>query len=105
MAEQRTAIVTGAGTGVGKSVATALLKDGWNTVFCGRRLAVLEDAVNDAGKTEGKALACSCDVTKPDDVDHLFDTAEMPCSRLDLLFNNAGMGYKATTIDDIPVDV
>jgi NAD(P)-dependent dehydrogenase (short-subunit alcohol dehydrogenase family) len=101
----KTAIVTGAGTGIGKSVATALLRDGWNTVFCGRRLSVLEDAISDAGSTEAKALAVACDVTKPDDVDRLFETAAQHFGRIDLLFNNAGMGYKATLIDEIPVDV
>jgi NAD(P)-dependent dehydrogenase (short-subunit alcohol dehydrogenase family) len=105
MAPSKTAIVTGAGTGIGKSVATALLKNGWNTVFCGRRFTVLEDAINDAGKTEAKALACACDVSKPDDVDRLFETAGEHFGRVDLLFNNAGMGYKATTIDEIPVEV
>jgi NAD(P)-dependent dehydrogenase (short-subunit alcohol dehydrogenase family) len=105
MALEKTAIVTGAGTGIGKSVATALLKDGWNTVFCGRRLAVLEDAVSEAGSTGAKALAIACDVTKPDDVDRLFETAAQHFGRIDLLFNNAGMGYKATLIDEIPVDV
>jgi NAD(P)-dependent dehydrogenase (short-subunit alcohol dehydrogenase family) len=105
MAPSKTAIVTGAGTGIGKSVATALLKNGWNTVFCGRRLAVLEDAISEAGSMEAKALAIACDVSKPDDVDHLFEKAAADFGRIDLLFNNAGMGYKATLIDEIPVDV
>ena len=105
MAPSKTAVITGAGTGIGKSVATALLKDGWNAVFCGRRLAVLEDAISDAGSTEAKALAVSCDVSKPDDVDRLFETAAQTFGHIDLLFNNAGMGYKPTLIDEIPVDV
>ena len=57
MANGKTAIVTGAGTGIGKAVATALLKAGWNTVFTGRRVSLLEEAVAAAGKTEAKALA------------------------------------------------
>jgi NAD(P)-dependent dehydrogenase (short-subunit alcohol dehydrogenase family) len=105
MGPSKTAIVTGAGTGIGKSVATALLRNGWNTVFCGRRLAVLEDAIGEAGSTEAKALAIACDVSRPDEVDLLFETAAQQFGRIDLLFNNAGMGYKATLIDEIPVDV
>jgi NAD(P)-dependent dehydrogenase (short-subunit alcohol dehydrogenase family) len=105
MTQQRTAIVTGAGTGIGKAVATALLRTGWNTVFCGRRKAVLEDAINEAGAVEAKALAVACDISKPDDVDHLFTEANAAFGRVDLLFNNAGMGYKSTPIDEIPVEV
>jgi NAD(P)-dependent dehydrogenase (short-subunit alcohol dehydrogenase family) len=102
---EKTAIVTGAGTGIGKSVATALLKNGWNTVFCGRRKAVLEEAIADAGKTDAKALAVACDISKADQVDDLFETVVEAFGRVDLLFNNAGMGYKSTLIDEIPVEV
>ncbi|WP_315925398.1 SDR family oxidoreductase [Mesorhizobium sp. SP-1A] len=100
-----TAIVTGAGTGVGKSVATALLKEGWNTVFCGRRKPLLEQAIGEAGRTEAKALAVACDIGKPDEVDALFAATVQAFGRVDLLFNNAGIGYKSTPIDEIPVDV
>ncbi|MER9657604.1 SDR family oxidoreductase [Mesorhizobium sp. M0152] len=106
MTEQKTAIVTGAGTGIGKSVATALLKAGWNTVFCGRRKAVLDAAVAEAGRTtEAKALAVACDISKAGEVDDLFETVAEAFGRVDLLFNNAGMGYKSTPIDEIPVEV
>jgi NAD(P)-dependent dehydrogenase (short-subunit alcohol dehydrogenase family) len=105
MTEQRTAIVTGAGTGIGKSVATALLKAGWNTVFCGRRKSVLDAAVAEAGRTEAKALAVACDISKAGEVDDLFETVAEAFGRVDLLFNNAGMGYKSTPIDEIPVEV
>ncbi|TIM18056.1 MAG: SDR family NAD(P)-dependent oxidoreductase, partial [Mesorhizobium sp.] len=60
MTDYKTAIVTGAGTGIGKSVATALLKAGWNTVFCGRRKPVLKEAITEAGSTQAKALAVAC---------------------------------------------
>jgi len=105
MANGRIAIVTGAGTGIGKAVATALLKDGWNTVFCGRRLGVLERAIVDAGPSEAKALPIACDVSKANQVDDLFETVAEAFGRVDLLFNNAGIGYKSTTIDEIPVEV
>jgi NAD(P)-dependent dehydrogenase (short-subunit alcohol dehydrogenase family) len=101
----RTAIVTGAGTGIGKSAATALLKAGWNTVFCGRRKALLDRAIVEAGTTEAKALAVACDISSPDEVEALFAEIVEKFGRVDLLFNNAGMSYKSTPIDEIPVEV
>jgi NAD(P)-dependent dehydrogenase (short-subunit alcohol dehydrogenase family) len=105
MAAAGTAIVTGAGSGIGKATATALLEAGWNTVFAGRRQAPLEEAIAEAGATEAKALALAADVTKPDEVDRLFDAAAAEFGRVDLLFNNAGRGFKTTLIDELPVDV
>ena len=105
MATNKTAIVTGAGTGIGKAVATALLKAGWNTVFCGRRKAVLDAAIADAGKTEAGALGVACDITRPEEVEALFETATQAFGRIDLLFNNAGIAYKSVPIDEIPVEV
>ncbi|MBZ9952019.1 SDR family oxidoreductase [Mesorhizobium sp. BR1-1-15] len=102
---EKTAIVTGAGTGIGKSVATALLKAGWNAVFCGRRKGVLDEAIAAAGQTDAKALAVACDISKPGEVDDLFETVAEAFGRVDLLFNNAGMGYKSAPIDEIPVEV
>ncbi|MBZ9809826.1 MULTISPECIES: SDR family oxidoreductase [unclassified Mesorhizobium] len=102
---EKTAIVTGAGTGIGKSVATALLKAGWNTVFCGRRKALLDAAIAASGQTDAKALAVACDISKPGEVDDLFETVAEAFGRVDLLFNNAGMGYKSAPIDEIPVEV
>jgi NAD(P)-dependent dehydrogenase (short-subunit alcohol dehydrogenase family) len=105
MAIGKTAIVTGAGTGIGKAVATALLKAGWNTVFTGRRKALLDEAVAAAGTTEAKALAVAADVTRPEQVEELFETIAEAFGRVDLLFNNAGMGFKSSPIDEIPVSV
>src|SRR5436190_23605718 len=93
---EKTAIVTGAGTGIGKSVATALLKAGWNTVFCGRRKQVLDAAIAEAGPTQGRALAVACDISKANQVDDLFETVAAAFGRVDLLFNNAGTSYKST---------
>lgn len=105
MANGKTAIVTGAGTGIGKAVATALLADGWNTVFCGRRKNLLEEAIAAAGPTEARALAVACDISKPAEVDDMFETIAEAFGRVDLLFNNAGVGFKSTTIDEVPVEV
>ena len=105
MTNGKTAIVTGAGTGIGKAVAIALLRAGWNTVFVGRRKPLLDDAIAQAGPTEARALAIACDISKADEVDALFAGAAETFGRVDLLFNNAGMGYKSTLIDEIPVEV
>jgi NAD(P)-dependent dehydrogenase (short-subunit alcohol dehydrogenase family) len=101
----KTAIVTGAGTGIGKAVATALLRSGWNTVFCGRRKPVLDQAVAEAGAVDAQALAVACDISKPDEVEHLFAAVIDAFGRVDLLFNNAGMANKSAPIDEIPVEV
>jgi len=105
MSASKTAIVTGAGTGIGKAVAIALMKAGWNTVFCGRREALLAEAIAEAGRTEGRGLAVACDIARPDEVEALFAKAVAAFGRVDLLFNNAGMGYKSAPIDEIPVEV
>ena len=104
MSKDRIALVTGAGTGIGKVSAVALASAGWTTVFVGRRMDKLEEAAAEAVSQGGRALAVSCDVTKPDAVDALFGRIEREFGRLDLLFNNAGMGYKGMPIDEIPVD-
>lgn len=101
----KVAIVTGAGTGIGRAVATALLRNGWNTVFCGRRKPMLDEAVAAAGdETGATALAVSCDIGKADQVEALFSATVAAFGRVDLLFNNAGVGYRAAPIDEIPVE-
>ncbi len=108
MASGKTAIVTGAGTGIGKASAAALLAAGWNTVFVGRRKNLLDEAVAEAQKSAAagaKGLAVACDVTKPADVDALYAEIDKVFGRVDLLFNNAGMGFKTATIDEVPVEV
>jgi len=104
VALNKTAIVTGAGTGIGKAVATALLKAGWNTVFCGRRKQVLDAAIAEAGKAEAGALAFSCNIARPEEVEALFEAAVKTFGRVDLLFNNAGIACQSAPIDEIPVD-
>jgi NAD(P)-dependent dehydrogenase (short-subunit alcohol dehydrogenase family) len=106
-ANGKTAIVTGAGTGIGKATAAALLAEGWNTVFVGRRKNLLDEAAAQATSAAGngaKALGVSCDVTKPAEVDALFAEIDKAFGRVDLLFNNAGMGFKTSTIDEVPVE-
>ncbi len=74
-------------------------------MFVGRRKNLLDEAIAAAGKTEAKALAVGCDITRPDEVDALYAEVDKAFGRVDLLFNNAGMGFKAATIDEVPVEV
>ncbi|MDE2276106.1 MAG: SDR family oxidoreductase, partial [Burkholderiales bacterium] len=100
-----TALVTGAGSGIGQACATALLREGWQVVFVGRRAAALQAAIaaaeSQAG-TGGRAIALPCDVADEAAVAALFDTVQQRCGRLDLLFNNAGIFVPGRTPDELP---
>ena len=99
------AIVTGAGTGIGEVAAGALLGAGWKVAFVGRRKDVLGAAIAKAGGTSANALAVACDITSPTEVEAMMAATVKQFGRLDLLFNNAGRGFKAATIDETPVEV
>ena len=101
----KVAVVTGAGSGIGKAVSIALLKAGWKTVLIGRRKERLDQAVAEAGPVSANAFAVACDVGRPEDVDAAFAQAVARFGRIDLLFNNAGMGTKPILIDEIPVEL
>ena len=98
------ALVTGAGSGIGKACATALLREGWQVVFVGRREAPLQAALADAGADGARGLAMPCYVSDAAAVRQLFDTVQQRCGRLDLLFNNAGIMLPATLPDEYAVD-
>ena len=97
----KVAIVTGAGTGIGKAVATAMLKDGYRVAFAGRRKEPLEKAIADAAAPSGAALAVPTDVSDPLSVHALFAATKKSFGRLDVLFNNAGVGAPAINIEDL----
>ena len=97
------ALVTGAGSGIGRASALALLADGWQVALVGRRREALEETVSRSGAAE-RALAAPCDVSDPAAVDRAFAATAERFGRLDMLFNNAGMGSPARTIDEIPLD-
>lgn len=108
MDREKIALVTGAGSGIGKSVATALVRNGWHTIFAGRTLSKLADAAAAArvqADNGATALPLACDVSNEEQVEALFEQIGEQFGRLDLLFNNAGAGYPATLIDELPVDV
>ncbi|MFN9772438.1 MAG: SDR family oxidoreductase [Burkholderiales bacterium] len=99
--QDRVALVTGAGTGVGRAAALALLGDGWKVVLAGRRAAPLQQVIAEAKAEAGRALAVTTDVTDPDSVAALFDRTEKTFGRLDLLFNNAGVGAPPVNLEDL----
>jgi len=90
MADRRVALITGAGSGIGKSTAQVFIADGFAVVLAGRERDKL-DAVAKAGG-DAQTLVAECDVTRPDDVTALFAATREKFGRLDVLFNNAGVG-------------
>jgi len=100
----KVAIVTGAGSGIGKAVATAFLKTGYRVVLAGRRQELLEKAVSEAGATKANALAVPTDVANPESVRALFAKANAAFGRLDVLFNNAGVGAPPVNMEDLTFD-
>lgn len=97
------AIVTGGGTGIGKAAALALLRDGWRVAVAGRRREPLDQVAAEAGAAD-RALAIPTDVTDPASVEALFAAAVKAWDRVDLLFNNAGVGAAAAPLEDLPLE-
>src|SRR5215471_5939394 len=96
----KVAIVTGAGTGIGKAVSLALLKDGYRVALAGRRKEPLEKAVAESGAGT-RALAVPTDVSDPQSIRALFAKTKEVFGRLDLLFNNAGIGAPGVPMEDL----
>jgi NAD(P)-dependent dehydrogenase (short-subunit alcohol dehydrogenase family) len=97
--DKKVAIVTGAGSGVGKATALALLNAGWSVSLAGRRQDALEQTIAEAGNAGGRALAVPTDVGDPEAVRALFAQTKEAFGRLDLLFNNAGTGARGLLED------
>lgn len=95
------AAVTGAGSGIGRACALALLGAGWSVALLGRREAALQETAGRAGAAAAQALAIACDVGQEDQVEAAFARIEAQFGRLDLLFNNAGIGLPAQTPDEL----
>jgi NAD(P)-dependent dehydrogenase (short-subunit alcohol dehydrogenase family) len=100
---QKVAIVTGAGTGIGKAAAQALVREGFAVAFVGRRQEVLDKAVAECSAPD-RAMAVAADVCQPESVGKLFAAVKAKWGRLDVLFNNAGMGAPAMPMEDLPFD-
>jgi NAD(P)-dependent dehydrogenase (short-subunit alcohol dehydrogenase family) len=98
---QKIALVTGAGTGVGRAVSLSLLREGYTVVLAGRRKDKLEDVAREAN---GPTLVVPADVSDPASIKALFAKTKETYGRLDVLFNNAGIGAPAMPIEDLPLD-
>ena len=95
----KVALVTGAGTGIGKAVALGLLQAGYSVVLAGRRMQPLEEVAAESGNE--RAVPVSTDVGNPESVTALFNTIEKKFGRIDVLFNNAGVSGMGMTFEDI----
>jgi NAD(P)-dependent dehydrogenase (short-subunit alcohol dehydrogenase family) len=102
--QSKVAIVTGAGTGIGKGVAIALLKEGYSVALAGRRAEPLEQAVKASGSPGSRTLVVPTDVSSPESVRALFAKTRETFGRLDLLFNNAGVGAPGVPLEDLTVE-
>ncbi|MFA6264676.1 MAG: SDR family oxidoreductase [Pseudolabrys sp.] len=98
------ALVTGAGTGVGRSVAIALAKAGYNLVLAGRRKEPLDAVAGEINAIGQQALAVPTDVSKRESIIELFAKTKAGFGRLDVLFNNAGIGAPPVPLEDLPFE-
>ncbi len=98
---RKVAIVTGAGTGIGKCTAFALLREGYSVVLAGRRAEPLKTTVTEAGPFGSQALVVPTDVSEPASVRALFANTKETFGRLDVLFNNAGTGAPPVPLEDL----
>ena len=103
-ARTKAVVVTGAGTGIGRAAALALLADGYHVALAGRRREPLEQTAKDAGAAGGRALPVPTDVTDPAAVKALFAKARKAFGRIDVLFNNAGLNAPGIPFEDLPYE-
>ena len=100
MRESKVALVTGAGTGIGKAAALAMLQDGYRVALVGRRKELLDKTAADSGAGE-RAMVLPGDITQPAVVKSMFEKVKQSWRRLDVLFNNAGMGAPAVPMEEL----
>ena len=103
MTQSKIAIVTGAGTGIGKAAALALLNDGWHVALAGRREQPLKELAQESGRAS-QCLVLPTDVANPDAVKALFAETAKAWGRVDLLFNNAGVGAPPVPLDELTIE-
>lgn len=98
---EKVALVTGAGSGIGRAVVLVFLRNGYRVVLAGRRMEALRETIEMASADKSRTLAVSTDVTDPASVRALFLRTEEVFNRLDVLFNNAGAGIPAAQLEDV----
>ncbi|MGH8260340.1 MAG: SDR family oxidoreductase [Steroidobacteraceae bacterium] len=98
----KVAIITGAGSGIGRAAALAFLADGYRVALAGRRRDTLDEAIERTGAAGRNALAVATDVTDPASVHALFARTEEAFGRVDVLFNNAGVSGAAVPLEELP---
>ncbi len=103
-ATTKVAIVTGAGSGIGRAVSLTLLKAGWSVALAGRRASLLEETAALAGDAQANSLPHVTDIADPASVASLFATLKARFARLDLLFNNAGTGAAPVPLEDLSLE-
>jgi NAD(P)-dependent dehydrogenase (short-subunit alcohol dehydrogenase family) len=103
MTQKRIALVTGAGTGIGKSAALALLGNGYHVALVGRRKELLDKTAAESAAKD-RAMVLAGDITQPEVVKEMFAKIKSSWGRLDVLFNNAGMGAPAMPLEDLPLE-
>ncbi|MDE2363410.1 MAG: SDR family oxidoreductase [Hyphomicrobiales bacterium] len=101
MSHRKVALITGATAGIGKASALALADAGWDVVLAGRRQALLDEVAAEAKKRGAKAVGVVADIGDPKSVKTLFDVVRRDFGRLDMLFNNAGIGAPAINMEDL----
>ena len=101
---QRCAVITGAGSGIGRACAQALIAQGWHVAFVGRRKDALDESIAGCSSGRERALALAADVGDPGSVDALFQAVTSSFGRLDLLFNNAGVSSMSALLEDLPFE-
>jgi len=100
----RVVVITGAGSGIGRAVSIAMLRDGYAVVLAGRRGERLHETVREAGADATRALPVATDVTDATAVHRLFETVRETFGRLDVLFNNAGIGAPPVPLEELPYE-
>ena len=99
----KVAIITGAGSGIGRSSVLHLLKDGYSVVLAGRRREPLDETIKLSGADDSRTLAVPTDVSDPDSIAELFAITGKRFERVDVLFNNAGVGAPRMHMEDLPL--